>query len=144
MKQTLPIDGKFQLIELPYAADALEPAISQQTISFHHGKHLQAYVNNLNALLPGSPYEGMSLEEIVTRSTGQIFNNAGQILNHNLFFSQFTRPRYVCCKRAGEADTQAEELPPSNGSETTSPCRRTSTLVLGGYGSQPMPRDIWR
>lgn len=111
MKQTLPINGKFQLIELPYAADALEPAISQQTISFHHGKHLQAYVNNLNALLPGSPYEGMSLEEIVTRSTGQIFNNAGQILNHNLFFSQFTRPRYVCCKRAGEADTQAEELP---------------------------------
>ena len=84
MKQTLPTSGKFELIQLPYPADALEPVISQQTISFHHGKHLQAYVNNLNALLPGSPYEGMPLEQIVAEASGPIFNNAGQILNHNL------------------------------------------------------------
>ncbi len=70
MTQTMPIDGKFQLMELPYAANALAPVISEETIGFHHGKHLQAYVNNLNGLLPGSPYEGLSLEEIVVKSDG--------------------------------------------------------------------------
>ena len=80
----------FALIDLPYAADALEPAISARTLSFHHGKHLQAYVDNLNKLLPGSPFEGMALEEIVrTASAGPVFNNAGQVLNHNLYFTQF-------------------------------------------------------
>ena len=83
----------FELIQLPYAQDALEPAISAETIGFHHGKHLQTYVQNLNALLPGTPYEDMSLEEIVTQSDGAIFNNAGQILNHNLYFTQFATPR---------------------------------------------------
>lgn len=80
----------FALIDLPYAADALEPAISARTLSFHHGKHLQAYVDNLNKLLPGSPFEGLALEEIVrTAPAGPVFNNAGQILNHNLYFTQF-------------------------------------------------------
>ena len=79
----------FTLIQLPYAADALEPVISARTIGFHHGKHLQTYVDNLNKLLPGSPYEDLSLEEIVKQSDGAIFNNAGQILNHNLYFTQF-------------------------------------------------------
>ena len=79
----------FELIELPYALDALAPVISAQTLSFHHGKHLQAYVDNLNKLLPGSGLEGLSLEEIVMKSSGAIFNNAGQILNHNLYFTQF-------------------------------------------------------
>ena len=80
----------FALIDLPYAADALEPAISARTLSFHHGKHLQAYVDNLNKLLPGSPFEGMALAEIVrTASAGPVFNNAGQVLNHNLYFTQF-------------------------------------------------------
>ena len=83
----------FKLIELPYAADALEPVISANTLAFHHGKHLQAYVDNMNKLLPGSPYEGLPLEEIVrTAPAGAIFNNAGQILNHNLYFTQFRPP----------------------------------------------------
>ena len=82
----------FSLIELPYSPDALEPVISARTLSFHHGKHLQGYVNNLNALLPGSPFEGLPLEEIVRRSDGVVFNNAGQILNHNLYFTQFYKP----------------------------------------------------
>ena len=73
-------------------ADAFAPVISAETISFHYGKHLQAYVNNLNNLLPGSGFEGLSLEEIVTKSEGGIFNNAGQILNHNLYFTQFKAP----------------------------------------------------
>ena len=78
------------LIQLPYAPNALEPVISAQTLSFHHGKHLQTYVDNLNKLLPGSEYENMSLEEIVSKApAGPLFNNAGQVLNHNLYFTQF-------------------------------------------------------
>ena len=80
----------YTLIELPYAGDALEPVISAQTLSFHHGKHLQTYVDNLNKLLPGSDYEGMPLEDIVRKvPAGPVFNNAGQVLNHELYFLQF-------------------------------------------------------
>ena len=77
------------IIELPYEKTALAPVISQQTLEFHHGKHLQTYVDNLNKLLPGSGMEDLPLEEIVKKSEGAIFNNAGQILNHNLYFTQF-------------------------------------------------------
>ena len=83
----------FELIKLPYAPDALAPVISAETIGFHHGKHLQTYVNNLNAMLPGSGFEDATLEEIVKKSEGGIFNNAGQILNHNLYFTQFAAPK---------------------------------------------------
>ena len=80
----------FTLIELPYAMEALAPVISAETLSFHHGKHLLAYVDNLNKLLPGSEYEGMALEEIVRKApAGAVFNNAGQILNHEMYFMQF-------------------------------------------------------
>ena len=83
--------GKFELMALPYAPDALEPVISKETIGFHHGKHLAAYVDNLNKLLSGSEYEGMALEEIVRKApAGAVFNNAGQILNHELYFGQFS------------------------------------------------------
>ena len=93
--------GKFELMALPYAPDALEPVISQETIGFHHGKHLQAYVDNLNKLLPGSEYEGMTLEEIVRKApAGAVFNNAGQILNHEMYFTQF--------KPAGETAQEPE------------------------------------
>ena len=85
--------GKFELMALPYAIDALEPVISGQTLEFHHGKHLAAYVNNLNGLLPGSGFEEALLEEIVCKATGGILNNAGQILNHELYFGQFTAPK---------------------------------------------------
>jgi Fe-Mn family superoxide dismutase len=81
---------KFQLMVLPYAPEALEPVISKETIGFHHGKHLAGYVNNLNALLDGSPLAGLSLEEIVLKAEGGLLNNAGQILNHELYFGQFT------------------------------------------------------
>ena len=81
----------FSLISLPFAPDALEPVISANTLSFHHGKHLQAYVDNLNKLLPGSGLEDLPLEEIVKKSSGAIFNNAGQILNHELYFTQFCK-----------------------------------------------------
>ena len=80
---------KIELMALPYAVDALEPVISKQTLEFHHGKHLAGYVNNLNGLLPGSGFEEMTLEEIVCKASGGMLNNAGQILNHNLYFGQF-------------------------------------------------------
>ena len=83
----------FNLIPLPYAPDALAPAISPETLAFHHGKHLQTYVTNLNGLLPGTPFEAMTLEEIVQKAEGGMLNNAGQILNHNLYFTQFQPAR---------------------------------------------------
>ena len=79
----------FSLIALPYAPSALEPVISQETIEYHHGKHLKTYVDNLNKLVAGTEFESMPLEQIVAQSQGAIFNNAGQILNHNLYFLQF-------------------------------------------------------
>lgn len=81
----------YEMPKLPYAHEALEPVISQQTVDFHYGKHLQAYVNNLNNLVPGTEYEGKTVEEIVaTAPDGALFNNAGQVLNHTLYFLQFT------------------------------------------------------
>ena len=77
----------FTLISLPYAS--LEPVISDHTLSFHHGKHLQTYVDNLNKLIAGTEFEGKSLEEIIRSAKGGVFNNAGQILNHELYFMQF-------------------------------------------------------
>ena len=84
---------KYQLIQLPYAADALEPVISKETIGFHHGKHLNGYVNNLNGLIEGTKYAEMPLVDIVKTADGGVFNNAGQILNHEMYFTQFRAPK---------------------------------------------------
>ena len=83
----------FKLMTLPFEAEVLEPVISRETIAFHHGKHLAGYVNNLNAMLPGSGFEKATLEEIVCKAAGGILNNAGQILNHELYFGQFGAPK---------------------------------------------------
>lgn len=98
----------FQLIDLPFRENELEPVISAETIALHHGKHLATYVNNLNNLLPGSGLEELPLEEIVTKANGGIFNNAGQILNHNLYFEQLQAPREVNCP-VGALATAIEE-----------------------------------
>ena len=76
----------FELPALPYAKTALEPHISAETLEFHHGKHHNAYVTNLNNLVPGTAFEGKSLEEIIKTSTGGIFNNAAQIWNHTFYW----------------------------------------------------------
>jgi len=81
---------KFTLPELPYAHDALAPVISAETISFHYGKHHQAYVNNLNNLIPETEFENTDLETIVKKSEGAIFNNGAQIWNHNFYFLSLT------------------------------------------------------
>ena len=100
----------FKLIELPYEMGALAPVISAETLSFHHGKHLQAYVDNLNKLLPGNEYEGMALEKIVQKApAGAIFNNAGQILNHELYFTQFKPASEAVQKPEGALAAQIEK-----------------------------------
>jgi superoxide dismutase, Fe-Mn family len=77
----------FELPKLPYAIDALEPYISKRTIEFHYGKHHQAYVNNLNNLVPGTEFENASLEEIIKKASGGIFNNGAQIWNHTFYWN---------------------------------------------------------
>lgn len=81
---------KFELPPLPYALDALEPHISQKTLEFHYGKHHQAYVNNLNNLVPGSAFEDADLEKIVKEADGGIFNNGAQVWNHTFYFNSFS------------------------------------------------------
>lgn len=88
MKNILPINGQFELPMLPY--ESLGEVISKETLSFHHGKHLKAYVDNLNKALPGSGLEGLSLQEVVCKAQGGMFNNAGQVLNHTMYFEQFS------------------------------------------------------
>ena len=114
--------GKFELMALPYAIDALEPVISKQTLEFHHGKHLAGYVNNLNGLLPGSGFEEASLEEIVCKATGGMLNNAGQILNHNLYFGQFFD------KRSGKAEHGAPKA-------DNAPTGKLAEAIVRDFGS---------
>ena len=76
----------FELPKLPYAMDALQPHISKETLEYHYGKHHKAYVDKLNAALPGSEFEGKSLEEIIAKSSGGVFNNAAQVWNHTFYW----------------------------------------------------------
>ncbi|MDE6246412.1 MAG: superoxide dismutase [Muribaculaceae bacterium] len=81
---------KFTQPSLPYAPDALAPAISPVTIDFHYGKHERAYIDNLNRLIEGTKYEDMPLERIIVESDGALFNNASQAWNHIFYFFQFS------------------------------------------------------
>ena len=76
----------FELPSLPYAKNALAPHISEETLEFHHGKHHKTYVDNLNNLVPGTEFEGQSLEAIIKASSGGIFNNAAQVWNHTFYW----------------------------------------------------------
>ena len=75
--------------QLPYSPDALSPVISEETISFHWGKHEQNYIDTLNSLIEGTEYQDKSLEEIIVSSDGKVFNNASQAWNHIFYFMQF-------------------------------------------------------
>jgi len=79
-----------QLPPLPYAKDALQPHMSQETLEFHYGKHHQTYVTNLNKLIPGTEFAELPLEEIVRKSSGGVFNNAAQIWNHTFFWNSLS------------------------------------------------------
>ena len=87
MKDIMPTNGQFGLMQLPYAD--LGESISAQTLAFHHGKHLKTYVDNLNNALVGHALQGKSLQEVVLHSEGGMLNNAGQVLNHTMYFEQF-------------------------------------------------------
>lgn len=76
--------------QLPYAEDALEPAISRRTVEFHYGKHEKAYIDNLNRLIKGTEYEDEELEEIIAKADGALFNNASQAWNHIFYFFTFS------------------------------------------------------
>ena len=89
MREIYPVNNQFELMELPYDPATLG-VISSNTFSFHHGKHLKAYVDNLNRLLPGSGLEGLPITQVVKKADGGLFNNAGQVLNHTLYFEQFS------------------------------------------------------
>jgi Fe-Mn family superoxide dismutase len=80
----------FELPKLPYALDALQPHLSKQTLEFHYGKHHQAYINNLNNLIPGTKFENASLEQIIREADGGIFNNGAQVWNHTFYFMSFS------------------------------------------------------
>jgi superoxide dismutase, Fe-Mn family len=79
----------FELPKLPYEKNALEPFISEKTIEFHYGKHHQAYVNKVNKLIEGTEFEDATLEEIIKKADGGIFNNGAQVWNHTFYFNQF-------------------------------------------------------
>jgi Fe-Mn family superoxide dismutase len=77
----------FELPPLPYSQDALMPHMSPETFQYHYGKHHKAYVDNLNKMIPGTEFEKMSLEDIIKKSSGPVFNNAAQIWNHTFFWN---------------------------------------------------------
>ena len=80
----------FELPALPYATNRLVPYISEETLEFHHGKHHQTYVTNLNNLVPGTEFADLTLEEIIVKSSGPIFNNAAQVWNHTFYWNSLT------------------------------------------------------
>ncbi len=80
------MDQKFTSPQLRYSSDSLKPTLSQETVELHYGKHLQAYLDNLNGLLEGSGYSGSSLEKIICAASGAIFNNGAQVWNHIFYF----------------------------------------------------------
>lgn len=81
---------QYTLPDLPYAKDELQPAISERTVDYHYGKHEKAYIDNLNNLIAGTEYEDMSLEEIIEKAEGPLFNNASQAWNHIFYFFTFS------------------------------------------------------
>ncbi|MGI6219828.1 MAG: superoxide dismutase [Bacteroidaceae bacterium] len=95
------------LPQLPYAADALAPHMSAETLEYHYGKHFQTYLDNLNKLIVGTKFENLPLEEIVRKATGGIFNNAAQAWNHGFFFLSLTPERQEMPERLAQALTQS-------------------------------------
>ncbi|MFN3078181.1 MAG: superoxide dismutase, partial [Alphaproteobacteria bacterium] len=119
----------FQLPPLPYTPNALEPHISAETLEFHHGKHHQTYVTNLNKLLDGTPDQGKTLEEIILTSSGGVFNNAAQVWNHTFYWHCLT-PN----SGGGPTGTLAEAINAKFGSFESFKEKFTATAI-GTFGS---------
>ncbi len=126
----------YEMPKLPYANNGLEPVISQATIDYHYGKHLQTYVNNLNSLVPGTEFEGKTVEEIVASAPdGAIFNNAGQVLNHTLYFLQFApKPgKHEPAGKLAEASTGTSEALRTSRKNSTPPPQDCSARAGHGF-----------
>lgn len=120
---------KHELIQLPYAMDSLDPYMSQETLEFHYGKHHNAYVTTLNALIEWTEFENKALEEIITSSDGKIFNNAAQIWNHNLFWNtlkinNWVKPEWKLAEMIDDSFTSFEDMK-----------EKFKTESLGRFGS---------
>ena len=98
MNETYP----FSLEPLPYDYHTLEPVISAETLHFHHDKHLVNYVNTTNALIANTPFENLSLVELVKKTEGPLFNNAAQVFNHNFYFDGLSKEKTQCYGKVKE------------------------------------------
>ena len=114
--------------ELPYAPEALAPKMSKETFDYHYGKHLQTYVNNLNNLIAGTPYEEMPLDEIVRKADGGIFNNAAQAWNHTFFFRMLTPAQQPMPAKLAAKLTEAFVAKPNAGNPMTDGLRPVMTV----------------
>lgn len=124
----------FEMIELPYPIDALEPYISKNTLEFHYGKHYKTYLDNLNKLVVGTEYEAMTLEKIVRQTYGKpdkqaIFNNAAQSLNHQMFW------RALKPNGGGEPKGKLAELINKQFGSYDEFCQQFKTAALSQFGS---------
>ncbi len=120
---------KHELMQLPYELGALEPYMSTETLEYHHGKHHLAYVNKLNELQLGTDFENMSLEEIITKSSGGVFNNAAQIWNHNLFWKSLK------INKGSTPDGKLAEMIDSSFGNLDAMKEKFLTESLGRFGS---------
>ena len=118
-----------QLMELPFNLQALEPYISKETLEYHHGKHHATYLKNLNALIENTPYENLSLEEIIKTSDGGIYNNSAQVYNHDFYF------KGMCSKKTEPSEELHEKIIETFGSmETFKKNFLHASLTLFGSG----------
>lgn len=126
---------QFKMPELRYGLSDLAPVISPETMNFHYGKHLQAYINQLNTLIEATEYEDMSLKEIIQEAPdGPLFNNAGQVLNHTLYFEQFAPIRKDQGENLPEGDLERALYESFGDFETFRNCMNEAAVKLFGSG----------
>lgn len=126
---------QFKMPELRYGLSDLAPVISPETMNFHYGKHLQAYINQLNTLIEATEYEDMSLREIIQEAPdGPLFNNAGQVLNHTLYFEQFAPVRKDQGENLPEGDLERALYESFGDFETFRNCMNEAAVKLFGSG----------
>lgn len=126
---------QFKMPELRYGLSDLAPVISPETMNFHYGKHLQAYINQLNTLIEATEYEDMSLKEIIQEAPdGPLFNNAGQVLNHTLYFEQFAPIRKDRGENLPEGDLERAIYESFGDFETFRNCMNEAAVKLFGSG----------
>lgn len=126
---------QFKMPELRYGLSDLAPVISPETMDFHYGKHLQAYINQLNTLIEGTEYEDMSLKELIQEAPdGPLFNNAGQVLNHTLYFEQFAPIRKDSGENLPEGELERALYESFGDFDTFRSCMNEAAVKLFGSG----------